>query len=70
MCIEVVRVTLRRMVLSVRFRLVFQVRKIHVSAAVAAEAGQRLKKFDIYRWNPDKPEDKPQMQQYSVDLNT
>jgi len=47
-----------------------QVRKIHVSAAVAAEAGQRLKKFDIYRWNPDKPEEKPQMQQYIVDLNT
>ncbi|GFG33962.1 hypothetical protein Cfor_07512 [Coptotermes formosanus] len=48
----------------------FVVRKIHISAAVAAEAGQRLKKFDIYRWNPDKPEEKPQMQQYSVDLNT
>ncbi|KDR22350.1 succinate dehydrogenase [ubiquinone] iron-sulfur subunit, mitochondrial-like [Zootermopsis nevadensis] len=47
-----------------------QVRKVHVSAVVASEAGQRLKKFDIYRWNPDKPEEKPQMQQYSVDLNT
>lgn len=51
-------------------KVAVQVRKIHVSAAVAAEAGQRLKKFDIYRWNPDKPEEKPQMQQYSVDLNT
>lgn len=49
---------------------VFQVRKVHVSAVVASEAGQRLKKFDIYRWNPDKPEEKPQMQQYFVDLNT
>lgn len=50
-------------------KVVVQVRKIHISAAVASEAGQRLKKFDIYRWNPDKPEEKPQMQQYSVDLN-
>lgn len=47
-----------------------QIRHIHVSAAVAAESGQRLKKFDIYRWNPDKSGDKPQMQQYTVDLNT
>jgi succinate dehydrogenase (ubiquinone) iron-sulfur subunit len=48
---------------------VFQIRKVHVSAVAAAQTGQRLKKFDIYRWNPDKPEEKPQMQQYSVDLN-
>lgn len=57
-------------VLRISKRTFGQVRKIHISAAVAAEAGQRLKKFDIYRWNPDKPEEKPQMQQYSVDLNT
>merc|ERR1712228_334194 len=24
----------------------------------------------IYRWNPDKPGDKPKMQEYNVDLNT
>ena len=42
---------------------------MHVSAAVTAQAGERLKKFDIYRWNPDKPGDKPQMQTYTVDLN-
>lgn len=46
-----------------------QVHQIHVSAAVAAEAGQRLKKFEVYRWNPDKSGDKPQMQQYTIDLN-
>lgn len=46
-----------------------QVRKVHLSAAVAAQTGERLKKFDIYRWNPDKPEEKPQMQQYTLDLN-
>lgn len=42
------------------------VRRLHTSAP----AGQRLKKFLIYRWNPDKPEEKPSMQEYSVDLDT
>jgi succinate dehydrogenase (ubiquinone) iron-sulfur subunit len=28
-----------------------------------------MKKFSIYRWNPDKPGDKPHMQTYEVDLN-
>lgn len=32
-------------------------------------AAQKLKSFDIYRWNPDKPEEKPRMQTYKVDLN-
>lgn len=44
-----------------------QVRSFHVSAAQNAEA--RLKTFSIYRWNPDKPDDKPTMQEYKVDLN-
>lgn len=44
-----------------------QFRKIHVSAA--ANAAERLKTFSIYRWNPDKPEEKPTMQEYKVDLN-
>lgn len=45
-----------------------QMRKFHASAPVAA--GERMKKFLVYRWNPDKPEEKPSMQEYSVDLNT
>ncbi|GLH01443.1 Succinate dehydrogenase [ubiquinone] iron-sulfur subunit, mitochondrial [Gryllus bimaculatus] len=48
-----------------------QVRHVHATAAVAAQAASnpRLKKFNIYRWNPDKPDEKPQMQEYQVDLN-
>lgn len=44
-----------------------QVRSFHVSAVQNAEA--RLKTFSVYRWNPDKPDDKPTMQEYKVDLN-
>lgn len=28
-----------------------------------------MKRFLIYRWNPEKPGDKPRMQEYKVDLN-
>jgi len=28
-----------------------------------------LKTFQIYRWNPDQPTEKPRMQSYSLDLN-
>ncbi|XP_011307280.1 succinate dehydrogenase [ubiquinone] iron-sulfur subunit, mitochondrial [Fopius arisanus] len=45
-----------------------QVRSLHASSCQNAEA--RLKTFSIYRWNPDKPDEKPYMQDYSVDLNT
>ncbi|XP_030363523.1 succinate dehydrogenase [ubiquinone] iron-sulfur subunit, mitochondrial isoform X2 [Strigops habroptila] len=38
-------------------------------AQTAAAASPRLKKFAIYRWDPDKPGDKPRMQTYEVDLN-
>ncbi|XP_031568627.1 succinate dehydrogenase [ubiquinone] iron-sulfur subunit, mitochondrial-like [Actinia tenebrosa] len=37
------------------------------SAATADEP--RNKTFSIYRWNPDKPGDKPTMQDYQVNLN-
>jgi len=30
----------------------------------------KYKTFSIYRWNPDKPSEKPRLQQYEVDLNT
>lgn len=45
-----------------------QVRGFHISANQNAEA--RLKTFSVYRWNPDKPDEKPYMQEYKVDLNT
>ncbi|KAK2727027.1 hypothetical protein QYM36_007771 [Artemia franciscana] len=30
----------------------------------------KIKKFNIYRWDPDKNGDKPHLQTYEVDLNT
>ncbi|KAK9297865.1 hypothetical protein QLX08_008616 [Tetragonisca angustula] len=45
-----------------------QVRKFHISASQNAEA--KLKTFAVYRWNPDKPDEKPYMQEYKIDLNT
>ena len=36
---------------------------------LATNAEQRIKKFQIYRWNPDTPEVEPKMQTYEVDLN-
>jgi len=41
-------------------------RKIHSSGAF--NAAERLKSFEIYRWNPEVPEEKPRMQTYKVDL--
>lgn len=43
------------------------------TAAAAAEPAPakqaRVKTFEIYRWNPDKPNEKPHMQKYELDLN-
>merc|ERR1711963_1188101 len=39
------------------------------SAATQAAPAANLKKFEIYRWDPDKPGDKPRMEEYKVDLN-
>ncbi|XP_020901238.2 succinate dehydrogenase [ubiquinone] iron-sulfur subunit, mitochondrial [Exaiptasia diaphana] len=36
----------------------------------AAVEEPRYKTFSVYRWNPDKPGDKPRMQEYKVDLNS
>ncbi|EZA47846.1 Succinate dehydrogenase [ubiquinone] iron-sulfur subunit, mitochondrial [Ooceraea biroi] len=47
---------------------VLRVRAVHTTAVRDAEA--RLKTFSVYRWNPDKPEEKPYMQKYKVDLNS
>jgi len=42
------------------------------SAAVApaAVAASRMKSFKIYRWDPEKTNDKPRLQEYKVDLNS
>ena len=40
------------------------------SANVTGLRAAKSKKFAVYRWNPEKPGDKPKMQEYNVDLNT
>lgn len=35
----------------------------------AAKLGPRLQIVRVYRWNPETPQVKPYMQQFSVDLN-
>uniref|UniRef100_A0A674MWX4 Succinate dehydrogenase [ubiquinone] iron-sulfur subunit, mitochondrial n=1 Tax=Takifugu rubripes TaxID=31033 RepID=A0A674MWX4_TAKRU len=42
-------------------------RYAQTAAALAPEP--RLKKFQIYRWDPDTAGDKPRMQTYEIDLN-
>ncbi|XP_048345449.1 succinate dehydrogenase [ubiquinone] iron-sulfur subunit, mitochondrial [Sphaerodactylus townsendi] len=46
-------------------------RRAHAAAAAAPslQASACIKKFAIYRWNPDNPGEKPHMQTYEVDLN-
>ena len=44
-------------------------RSIRGLATVAEEKTPRLKKFQIYRWNPDTPDVQPKMKEYEVDLN-
>lgn len=39
------------------------------SDAPATGKPQHLKQFKIYRWNPDKPSEKPRLQSYTLDLN-
>ncbi|XP_064642548.1 succinate dehydrogenase [ubiquinone] iron-sulfur subunit, mitochondrial-like [Lineus longissimus] len=39
------------------------------AAAAATQVQPRMKSFKVYRFNPDKPGDKPHMDTYQVDLN-
>lgn len=39
------------------------------AAAAATSESPRLKKFAIYRWDPENPSQKPHIKQYEVDLN-
>jgi succinate dehydrogenase (ubiquinone) iron-sulfur subunit len=48
--------------------LMGQIRQ-NATAATAVAASPHMKKFLIYRWNPDKPGDRPHMQTYEIDLN-
>lgn len=42
---------------------------VATSQSAPAEKKANIKKFEIYRWNPDTPEKKPFMQTYELDLN-
>ncbi|KAH0949485.1 hypothetical protein HN011_005749 [Eciton burchellii] len=48
-------------------RQVSRIRAVHTTAMRDAEA--RLKTFSVYRWDPDKPDEKPHVQKYKLDLN-
>ncbi|EHK17152.1 uncharacterized protein TRIVIDRAFT_88418 [Trichoderma virens Gv29-8] len=39
------------------------------SVSETTEQQPRVKSFQIYRWNPDTPTEKPRLQTYSIDLN-
>ncbi|KAL1433043.1 hypothetical protein MTO96_002020 [Rhipicephalus appendiculatus] len=42
----------------------------HAAAAATAPAGTKgVKKFEVYRWDPEKKGDKPRLQTFEVDLN-
>jgi succinate dehydrogenase (ubiquinone) iron-sulfur subunit len=41
----------------------------HAALSTTAAAGARMKKFDVYRWNPDTPSTKPKTVTYEVDLD-
>jgi len=62
---------LRKFVLPNRCLISFVQARFLASAAAAPAVSEspRLKKFVIYRYNPDKPGDKPHTQTYEVDLN-
>ncbi|KAI6208182.1 Succinate dehydrogenase [Aphelenchoides besseyi] len=46
------------------------VRAASTATAAKPVTGTRVKTFEIYRYNPDKPDTKPSLQKYDVDLNT
>lgn len=53
------------------FFLCLRCQAVRYAQTAAAPAAQpRIKKFQVYRWDPDTPGDKPRMQTYEIDLNT
>ncbi|KAM7447342.1 hypothetical protein ABFA07_004362 [Porites harrisoni] len=54
---------------ALQLRPVVALSKLPVRNAATVSESPRMKTFSVYRWDPDKPGDKPRMQQYEVDLN-
>ncbi|TQS36501.1 hypothetical protein Golomagni_03047 [Golovinomyces magnicellulatus] len=50
-----------------KFRSALSIRSM--ATVHSKEIEPRTKKFQIYRWNPDEPNQKPRMQSYTLDLN-
>ncbi|KAK9431430.1 alpha-helical ferredoxin [Lipomyces doorenjongii] len=61
----------RMMSSSMRAGAISTVRGMATATSEPARAANspRMKKFKIYRWNPDEPTSKPSMQDFEVDLN-
>ncbi|KAG0012311.1 succinate dehydrogenase complex, subunit B, partial [Podila clonocystis] len=44
---------------------------VAIARSFATESpATKTKTFQIYRWNPDKPAEKPKLQSYEVDMNS
>lgn len=43
---------------------------VRLQQTAATSVEPKYKKFLIYRWDPEKPGDKPRMQEYQVDMNS
>merc|ERR1712117_584268 len=70
-----VNATSKLLNISTKAPLCLAIRGASAAAAPKEEKGawglrsEKKKTFKIYRWNPEKPGDKPKMQEYTVDLN-
>lgn len=63
------KMSLVKLITPQRAVILFNQVRLNATAATAVAAAPRIKKFKVYRWNPDKAGDKPHMQEYDVDLN-
>jgi len=61
--------SLTKLITPQRALILFNQVRLNATAAAAVAEVPRIKKFKVYRWNPDKAGDKPHMQEYDVDLN-
>lgn len=52
-----------------RVRVNSQQQQVRLLATAVENKPDNLKTFSIYRWNPDKPAEKPYMQTYKIDMN-
>ncbi|GAB6023045.1 hypothetical protein CHUAL_007137 [Chamberlinius hualienensis] len=46
----------------------YKINSIRLATAAAVAPAAKIKKFAVYRWDPEKKNDKPRMQTYEVDL--